>query len=56
LFDQDSHPALLTSARSVLDGCEDEGILIEETNDDAPAGRLCGSIMPRRLDAGSHRR
>jgi len=48
--------ALPTSARSVLDGCEDEGILIAETNDDAPAGRLCGSIMPRRLDAGSHRR
>ena len=32
--------ALPTSARSVLDGCEDEGILIAETNDDAPAGRL----------------
>jgi hypothetical protein len=43
------------SARSILDGCEDEGTLIAEPNDVHPPAAY-GSITPRRLAAGSHRR
>jgi hypothetical protein len=42
-----------------MDGCEHDGILIAETDDDAttpdPAS-FHGRITTRRLDAGSHRR
>jgi hypothetical protein len=56
---QEARRASPKAARSVLDGCEHDGILIAETDDDATTPdrcRLHGRITTRRLDAGSHRR
>jgi hypothetical protein len=56
---QDARSASPKAARSVLDGCEHDGILIAETDDDANApiaGGLHARIRTRRLAAYPRRR
>jgi hypothetical protein len=56
---QDARRASPKAARSVLDGCEHDGILIAETDDDAISPIAAGfnrRIRTRRLNADSRRR
>jgi hypothetical protein len=56
---QDARRASPKAARSVLDGCEHDCILIAETDDEATArcrSSTYGWIKTRRLDAGSRHR
>jgi hypothetical protein len=55
---QDALRASPKATHSVLDGCEHDGILIAETDDDATTDRcrLHRQIKTRRLEAGCRRR